>query len=59
MVEESPEGARSLPLQRAIALLTEALDLLDAYVDCPDASAHLDLALRRLRQLGSLDRLDR
>jgi len=35
--------------ERALALIMEALDLLDASGACPDAAAHLDLASRRLR----------
>ena len=35
---------------RALALVTEAMDLLDAYDGPPEAAAHLALAQQRLRQ---------
>jgi hypothetical protein len=50
MDQPNPKEVRSLALNRAMALVTEALDLLDAHADCPDVSTHLDFALRRLRQ---------
>lgn len=42
------KGERAV--RRALALVTEALDLLDAYDGPPDAAAHLSLAQERLRQ---------
>ena len=36
-------------LVRATALVTEALDLVDGYGGPPEASAHLEMALVRLR----------
>lgn len=38
---------------RAAALVTEAMDLLDAHGVAPDAAAHLALAQQQLRQLVS------
>jgi len=37
-------------LKRSLQLLAEAVDLLDAYGGPPEAAAHLELALERLRQ---------
>jgi len=37
-------------LRRALALVMEAMDLLDAYDGPPDAAAHLSVAQERLRQ---------
>lgn len=51
MAQESEEYPAAIPLQRVVGLLTEAMDLIDAQIDCPEAAAHLDLALRRLREL--------
>jgi hypothetical protein len=39
------------PIKRALELVTEALDLLDAYDGPADAAAHLSLAQERLRQI--------
>ena len=36
-------------LKEALALVTEALDLLDAYDGPPEAAAHLSLAQEQLR----------
>lgn len=37
-------------VERALALVTEAMDLLDARGGPPDAAAHLSLAQERLRR---------
>lgn len=38
-------------LQRALALITEALDLLDAYEGPPQTAAHLSIVQEQLRQV--------
>jgi len=38
------------PIKRALELVTEAMDLLDAYDGPADAAAHLSLAQERLRR---------
>ena len=50
MVQPNHENDGVRAIERAIILVTEALDLLDAHADCADASAHLDLSLRCMRQ---------
>ena len=51
MVEPNNERKdTSMAIERAIVLVSNAVDLLDAHADCPEASAHLDMALRRLRE---------
>ena len=37
-------------IRRALVLITEAMDLLDAHNVAPDASAHLAMAQQALRQ---------
>jgi len=37
-------------IRRALKLITEAIDLLDAHDGPPDAAAHLAVAQQRLRQ---------
>jgi hypothetical protein len=45
------QNARSLrAIGRALKLITEAMDLLDAHGGPPDAAAHLSLAQDRLKQ---------
>jgi hypothetical protein len=46
--DNTPKGSVAA-LQRAARLIAEALDLVDAQGSCPDGAAHLDLALRRVR----------
>jgi hypothetical protein len=50
MARTGPETSGFKATERAIALISTALDILDARVDCPEAATHLDLALRRLRE---------
>ena len=49
MAEESVRDNRPM-LKRVAALVSEALDLLDAHGGPADVAAHLDLALTKLRQ---------
>lgn len=51
MAQKSEEHPSAIPLQRVVGLLVEAMDVIDAHIDCPEAATHLDLALRRLREL--------
>lgn len=45
------EGSHRLQaIRRAIKLTTTAMDLLDAHRGPPDAAAHLDLALQKMRE---------
>ena len=44
------QDGREAGLKRAHALMTEALDLLDAYGGSQPAAAHLALALNELRE---------
>lgn len=41
---------RSAAIKRAISLVSEAVDLLDAHGGSPEAAAHLDLGLNELRR---------
>ncbi len=41
---------RTAAVKRAIALVSEAVDLLDAHGGPPEAAAHLDLGLHELRR---------
>lgn len=50
-IGETMNGTAGAAIKRALALVTEALDLLDAHGGPPDAAAHLDLAMRRLREV--------
>ena len=50
----SREIARSSrAVNRALGLITEAMDILDAHGGPPDATAHLSLAQERLRNFIS------
>ena len=48
-----------LAIQRALSLVTEAIDLLDAHNGPADAAAHLSVAQEYLRQETSARRLPR
>jgi hypothetical protein len=37
-------------IKRALALVTEAMDIIDAHGGPPDAGAHLELAQQKLRE---------
>jgi hypothetical protein len=50
MADERDEQRRMAAIKRALELTTEALDLLDAHDGPPDATAHLDLCIQRLRE---------
>ena len=43
-------ASKSESLSRAIVLVSEALDILDAHSGSPEAAVHLDLALEKMRQ---------
>jgi hypothetical protein len=47
---EDSNPRRQTAVQRAIALVSEAVDLLDAHGGPPEAAAHLDLGLQELRR---------
>ena len=49
MVRQTKESERAI--KRALALVTEAIDLLDAHDGPADAAANLALAQDRLRQV--------
>ena len=44
------ENVAAAAVERALVLVTEAMDLLDAHDGPPDAAAHLSLAQETLRQ---------
>jgi hypothetical protein len=46
-------GMHGKAIRRALGLVTEAMDVLDAHSQAPDVSAQLALAQQRLRQLSS------
>ena len=46
----SKNERREVALERALALITEALDLLDAHRGPPEATAHLDLAVQKVKE---------
>lgn len=50
MPGESKRTLETLAMKRALALITEAMDLLDGHRGPPDAAAHLELAQQRLRE---------
>lgn len=50
LAQNSMNDPKSAAVRRALSLMTEALDIIDASGKCPEAAAHLDLALRRLRE---------
>ena len=46
-----PRGTKNeAAVRRALELITEAMDVLDAHDGPPDAAAHLSLAQERLRE---------
>lgn len=50
MAGQRDEPQQSIALKRALALVTEAMDLLDAHGAAPDAAMHLAMAQQRMRQ---------
>ena len=50
MASETDEGRRQAAIKRALALMTEALDLLDGYGASVEAGAHLELAIQKVRE---------
>jgi hypothetical protein len=50
MAAESNEQSRASAIKRALALATEAQDLLDSHGGPPDAAVHLDLCCRKLQE---------
>ena len=50
MARNTPESAGDAAARRAMILIAEAMDLLDAHGASPDAAAHLDLALQCIRR---------
>lgn len=54
MASDESDDRQGQAVRRAVMLVTEAMDLLDAHGGAPEAAAHLDLALASLRQrIGS------
>lgn len=49
MAGDRPTELQAAAFERATALIVEALDLIDGYRGPPDAAAHLEMALSRLR----------
>ena len=49
MTRTSKEVRRKTAIHRVLALVTEAMDLLDAHDGPPEVAAHLELALQGLR----------
>jgi hypothetical protein len=53
----SVDGSFRSAMTRALELLSEAMNLVDAYDGPPDAATHLAIAQKQLRQaLGRLER---
>lgn len=50
LVQETGQSGNSRGPARAAQLIAEALDILDAGGECPDAAAYLDLGLSSLRR---------
>jgi hypothetical protein len=50
LAQRQEEDQSPAQLERALTLIAEALDVVDARGDCPEAAAYLDLAARSLRQ---------
>jgi hypothetical protein len=50
MAGQRSEAQRLRPIRRALELVTEAMDLLDAHGSAPDTVAHLAFAQQQLRQ---------
>ncbi|MBW0007786.1 MAG: hypothetical protein JO335_08760 [Sphingomonas sp.] len=50
MTGQRNEAQQSKALKRAVTLVTEAMDLLDAHGCSPDAAAHLAMAQQEMRR---------
>jgi hypothetical protein len=50
MAEDVRNSGNEAALRRALALIVEALDLLDAHSGPPEVTGYLDLASQRLRE---------
>lgn len=50
MAGKRSNSAHAKAIKRALALTTEALDLLDAHDGPPDAAAHLEMCRHKLQQ---------
>jgi hypothetical protein len=50
LAHKSVRDQLATPLQHSISLITEAMDIVDAEGSYPEVAAHLDLALRGLRE---------
>ena len=46
---QESDDVRAAAMRRALALVMEAMDIIDGFGGTPDAAAHLDLALVALR----------
>ena len=58
-MDSARDGQQLRAIRCAIARVTEAMDLLDAYGAAPDAAAHLAVAQQRLRDILSDPKADR
>ena len=59
MADERKDTARDGAIRRALALATEAQDLLDAHGGPPEAGVHLDLCRQALQQELGRNGLDK
>jgi hypothetical protein len=50
MARERVRKSQSAAIERAAALVTEAMDLLDGHSASPEAAAHLAMAQQKLRE---------
>ena len=49
MSHQDSDDARAAAMRRAMALMTQAMDMIDGFGGAPAAAAHLDLAILALR----------
>lgn len=50
MAHKSDDAHRKSAIKRALSLVTEAMDVIDAHGGPPDAAVHLELAQQKLRE---------
>ena len=50
MAHESDDARRKSAVKRALTLVTEAMDIIDAHSGPPEAAVHLELAQQKLRE---------